>query len=100
MTKLIEEYAEEYAKEIKEYLTKFPDSAQELYGIKVPKNLNIMNDEEFLKYILSIQMSVYKAVKEMQFATPFYYQINQYLFACRETIQIGVVNELDTEQQI
>ena len=91
MVKLTSDYSKEYALEIKKYLTTYPQEVEEIYGIKVPHNINSMKKKEFVNYVLSIQKSVYKAVAEMGYATPFYSLINHFLFVNFKPITIDIV---------
>ena len=57
ISKSFNDFIDDAAKLIKEYLLKCPEDAMQTYGIDVPKNLSKMSSAEFLDFILGIQNS-------------------------------------------
>ena len=93
LTKNFDNFIDDAAKLIKEYLLACPEDALEIYCIEVPDNLMEMKKSEFLKFVLSIQNLVYDAVRRLNMETPLYHNVNQFLFASHKPITICAVFE-------
>ena len=70
------------------------------YGIEVPKNLSKMSSAEFLDFILGIQNSVYDGVRSLGMSTPFYHNVNQFLFANHQPITICAVAQQPSVDEV
>ena len=87
----LREYGKDCENYIKQYFSSNAEVVEEIYGIKVPKNICNLKGQEFLDYIQSIQNQIYNAVSEMEVKTPLYYQINQFLFCNGVSIEINTM---------